>query len=221
MWTTVARTKRRVGQKIPTLTSFGSAPPLSTSEFGAFRHGFLQCTVGHEVLYDCTVCTSISLTIGQKPLMPLSHQGPFLHEQDKSHIWNYKTKVLFRSTRARYEIMASNPLPVGHEPFIWHHDIKAWLVGQEPLIWWNQSPYKEDTSSLSHYHNKEVTCRTRALYDIMTPKPLSVGLEALHLMTSKLIRRTWSPTWHQSFISNKCYMTSKCQSVGYEALYGF
>ncbi len=40
MWTTVAQTKRRRGRKIPTLTSFGSVPPLSTSEFGAFRHGF-------------------------------------------------------------------------------------------------------------------------------------------------------------------------------------
>jgi hypothetical protein len=40
LWTTVARTKRRGGRKIPTPTSFGSAPPLSTSEFGAFRHGF-------------------------------------------------------------------------------------------------------------------------------------------------------------------------------------
>jgi hypothetical protein len=40
MWTMVARTKRHGGRKIPTLTRFGSAPPLSTSEFGAFRHGF-------------------------------------------------------------------------------------------------------------------------------------------------------------------------------------
>ncbi len=40
MWTTVAQTKRRRGRKIPTPTSFGSVPPLSTSEFGAFRHGF-------------------------------------------------------------------------------------------------------------------------------------------------------------------------------------
>jgi hypothetical protein len=40
MWTTVARTKRRGDQKIPAPTSFGSAPPLSASEFGAFRHGF-------------------------------------------------------------------------------------------------------------------------------------------------------------------------------------
>jgi hypothetical protein len=40
MWTMVARTKRRGGRKIPTPTSFGSAPQLSTSEFGAFRHGF-------------------------------------------------------------------------------------------------------------------------------------------------------------------------------------
>ncbi len=44
MWTIVARTKRRGVRKIPTPTSFGSAPPLPTSEFGAFRHGFfLQC----------------------------------------------------------------------------------------------------------------------------------------------------------------------------------
>jgi hypothetical protein len=35
MWTTVARTKRRGGQKISTSTFFGSAPPLATSEFSA------------------------------------------------------------------------------------------------------------------------------------------------------------------------------------------
>jgi hypothetical protein len=40
MGTTVARTRRRGGRKIPTPTSFGSAPPLSASEFSAFRHGF-------------------------------------------------------------------------------------------------------------------------------------------------------------------------------------
>jgi hypothetical protein len=46
MWTTVARTKRRGGRKIPTPMSFGSAPPLSALEFGEFRHGFfLQCSV--------------------------------------------------------------------------------------------------------------------------------------------------------------------------------
>jgi hypothetical protein len=32
--------KFRLGQPNPTPTSFGSAPPLSASEFGAFRHGF-------------------------------------------------------------------------------------------------------------------------------------------------------------------------------------
>ncbi len=42
MWTTVARTKRRRDRKIPTSTSFGSAPPLLASEFGAFRHGFFS-----------------------------------------------------------------------------------------------------------------------------------------------------------------------------------
>ncbi len=36
----MARTKRCGCRKIPTPTSFGSAPPLSASEFGAFRHGF-------------------------------------------------------------------------------------------------------------------------------------------------------------------------------------
>jgi hypothetical protein len=46
MWTTVARTKRRGGRKIPTPTSFGSAPPLSASEFGAFRYGFFN-SVGY------------------------------------------------------------------------------------------------------------------------------------------------------------------------------
>jgi hypothetical protein len=35
MLATVARIKRRGGP-----TCFGSAPPLSTSAFGAFRHGF-------------------------------------------------------------------------------------------------------------------------------------------------------------------------------------
>jgi hypothetical protein len=49
MWTTVARTKRCGDQKIPTPTSFGSAPPLSASEFGAFRHGFFY-SVGRPIL---------------------------------------------------------------------------------------------------------------------------------------------------------------------------
>jgi hypothetical protein len=52
MWTTVARTKRRGGRKIPTSPSFGSAPPLLTSEFGAFRHGFF--TVCYSALLPTT-----------------------------------------------------------------------------------------------------------------------------------------------------------------------
>jgi hypothetical protein len=34
------------GRKIPTPTSFGSAPPLSASEFGALRHGFFNSVGG-------------------------------------------------------------------------------------------------------------------------------------------------------------------------------
>jgi hypothetical protein len=73
MWTTVARTKRRGGRKIPTPRSFDSAPPLSTSEFGAFRHGFFYSVLawkwptlasGHWIDSSCyqslktTVCLS-------------------------------------------------------------------------------------------------------------------------------------------------------------------
>ncbi len=62
MWTTVGRTKRREGRKIPTPTSFGSAPPLSASEFGAFRHSFF--TVYKRVVQvPSIVCRSYNLLI--------------------------------------------------------------------------------------------------------------------------------------------------------------
>jgi hypothetical protein len=60
MWTKVARIKRRADGKIPTPTSFGSAPQLSTSEFGAFRHGFFN-SVGYTVQY-----LQFSLTSGKE-----------------------------------------------------------------------------------------------------------------------------------------------------------
>jgi hypothetical protein len=72
MWTTVARTKRHGGRKIPTLTSFVSAPPLLTSEFGAFRHGFFY---------------SVTRSFPFSYLSPCSHIRFLTPHQYKLHLW--------------------------------------------------------------------------------------------------------------------------------------
>ncbi len=58
MWTSVARTKWRGCRKFPTPTSFGSAPPLSTSEFGAFSVSTRIYTSTMDSLFVSQLCTS-------------------------------------------------------------------------------------------------------------------------------------------------------------------
>ncbi len=75
----MARTKRRGDRKIPTSTSFGSAPPLSASEFGAFRHGFFYsvwsvCAVDlhllalQQILYVFTESHLMTLHVCCRPI---------------------------------------------------------------------------------------------------------------------------------------------------------